>query len=139
MKIAYFLSVIAVVCSVTACSKDDTNLTAAHNIFKAFNAHDWQTMLNYYADDAVFEDPAFAEPVRDRSTMQQHHRQLQNQFPDIYDSVRNVSASGERVVVEFVSKGTSHDGQRFSLPICTILTFRNGKVVRDATYYSNCP
>jgi ketosteroid isomerase-like protein len=71
--------------------------------------------------------------------MQEHHRQLQNQFPDIYDSVRNVKASGERVVVEFVSTGTSREGQRFSLPICTVLTFKNGKVVRDATYYSNCP
>ena len=139
MKIACFLSIIVAAFITIACSNDDTNTAVTHNIFNAFNAHDWQTMLNYYADDAVFEDPAFAEPVRHRSIMQEHHRQLQNQFPDIYDSVRNVTAAGERVVVEFVSTGTSREGQRFSLPICTVLTFKNGKVVRDATYYSNCP
>ncbi len=138
MKIAYFLSAVAA-CIITACSNDDTNTTVTRNIFNAFNAHDWQAMLSYYADDAVFEDPAFADPVHDRSTMREHHQQLQSLFPDIYDSVRNVSASGERVVVEFISMGTSQDGRRFSLPICTVLTFKNGKVVRDATYYSNCP
>jgi ketosteroid isomerase-like protein len=131
--------VLLTICLATACSRANTNEAVTENIFNAFNAHDWRTMLENYAGDAVFEDPAFARPVRDHSIMEDHHRQLQIQFPDIHDSIQSISAYRDRVIVEFVSTGTSLAGERFRLPICTVLTFKDGKVVRDATYYSNCP
>jgi steroid delta-isomerase-like uncharacterized protein len=112
-----------------------SNEDYARKIFEAFNAHDWQKMVSYYADDAVFEDPSFPEPVTDKQQIARHHAEMGAYFPDIFDDIKGVYSSGDKVIVEFVSTGTSVKGEKFSLPICTVLTFRNGKVVHDATYY----
>jgi ketosteroid isomerase-like protein len=113
------------------------NVEVVKRIFKSFNQHNWAEMISYYSAEAVFEDPAFVEPVRDLKFIQNHHQQMQEYFPNIYDDVKNMYPSGDNVVVEFVSIGTSIKGEKLSLPICTVLTFRNGKVIRDATYYDN--
>jgi ketosteroid isomerase-like protein len=111
------------------------NEETARFILDAFNHHNWERMMSYYAEDAVFEDPSLACPVKSSSMMLQHHRKLQADFGDIRDDVRHVYSCGSVVVVEFVSHGTARNGERFSVPICTVLTFRDGLVIRDATYY----
>ena len=115
----------------------DQNVKTANLIFDAFNAHDWEKMISYYADDAVFEDPSFPTAVKEKRVIAKHHAEMQSYFPDIHDHVKVVYPSGNHVIVEFVSTGTSVKGEKFSLPICTVLTFKDGKVVRDATYYDN--
>jgi ketosteroid isomerase-like protein len=119
--------------------QQNENVTIARKIFDAFNAHDWQKMISYYASHATFEDPSFEKPVNDLQFITKHHEELAAYFPDIQDHVKAIYPSGKNVIVEFVAKGTSIKGEPFSLPICTVLTFENGKVVRDATYYDNQP
>lgn len=58
-------------------------------------------------------------------------------FPDIKDSIVDMQAVDNQVVVQFVSSGSSGDSIHFKLPICSVLTFANGKIVKDATYYDN--
>jgi hypothetical protein len=59
------------------------------------------------------------------------YSELQNQFPDVQDSVVAVYPSGDKnVIVEFVSKGTLPDQSKFELPICTIFTIENGKITK---------
>lgn len=135
-QIILFALMLFAACS-AGCS-GNANLDVTHKIFEAFNAHDWPGMLAYYADDAVFEDPAFAGPVHSHAPVEANHRHLQSLFPDIKDEIQALHASGDHVIVEFIARGTSADGKVFSLPICSVLTFKNGKVVRDATYYNNC-
>jgi phosphorylcholine metabolism protein LicD len=66
------------------------------------------------------------------------YSELQNQFPDVQDSVVAVYPSGDKnVIVEFVSKGTLPDQSKFELPICTIFTIENGKITKDYTYFDN--
>lgn len=115
------------------------NLSVAKAIFNAFNAHDWNGMMQYYAEDAVFMDPSFPEPVRDRDFMVRHHTELHQVFPDIHDAVKFMYVAGDTIIVEFVSTGTNQSGESFTLPICTVLTFKKGKVIRDATYYDVQP
>lgn len=134
-----FLPLIGIIaCLLTGCEKNQTNLNVTRKIFDAFNAHDWHGMLSHYADSATFEDPEFATPVHGRATIEQHHRELHAMFPDIRDSIRTITTAPNKVVIEFISTGTTPNGQQFALPICTVLTFHNGKVIHDATYYSNC-
>jgi hypothetical protein len=54
--------------------------------------------------------------------------------PDIHDEVTRIFVEGNVAVVEFVSTGTI-DGQKFSIPICTVLTVADALVVQDNTYY----
>lgn len=115
------------------------NISVAKAIFDAFNAHDWNGMMQYYAEDAVFMDPSFPEPVRDRDFMVRHHTELHQYFPDIHDEVKFIYGAGDTIIVEFVSTGTNQSGESFTLPICTVFTFEKGKVIRDATYYDVQP
>jgi ketosteroid isomerase-like protein len=111
------------------------NTVVVKTIFAAFNKHDWEGMLSFYDTDAVFVDPAFTDPVSDQSIILAHHRDIAKYFPDIKDEIKRIFTCGDTVVVEFVASGKALDGTSFNLPICTVFTFRKGKVIRDATYY----
>lgn len=104
--------------------------TVARSVFDAFNAHDWKKMESLYADNVEMMDPSFEGIKTGKEGMTDFYRSV----PDIHDEVKLISASGNIVVVEFVSTGTI-DGQKFSLPICTVFRIENGKVVSDHTYY----
>jgi ketosteroid isomerase-like protein len=104
--------------------------TVAKKVFEAFNAHDWTKMENLYSDKVEMMDPSFEGTRIGKEGMTDFYRSV----PDIHDEVKMISASGNTVVVEFVSTGTI-DGNKFTLPICTVFRIENGKVVSDHTYY----
>lgn len=109
-------------------------------LFEAFNAHNWQKMADLYAPDAMFLDPALgAEPVhQSKDAIIAKYTELQSMCPDITDSLVGVWACDtNKLVAEFVSKGTLPDGSSMRLPIVSVLTFRNGLIVSDRTYYDN--
>ncbi|MEJ1241125.1 nuclear transport factor 2 family protein [Chryseolinea sp. T2] len=115
----------------------DTNKETALAMFDAFNKHDWQKMADYYAEGADFLDPSLG-----KSFVKQSHKEIvdkyqgmQQMFPDIKDEVTSVHVDGEAVIVQFTSHGTMDGGTSFSLPIITVLTFDDGLITRDATYY----
>lgn len=113
----------------TPTEKHQTGEIAAA-VFEAFNAHDWERMESLYADSVRLQDPAFPGVKTGKLGLTDFYRSV----PDIHDEVKNIFVEGNVAVVEFVSTGTIND-QKFSLPICTVLTIENGLVVRDNTYY----
>ncbi len=147
----FLYSVLALVMFVTACQeKTPSNVKSeplsqvdpakGRALFEAFNAHNWQKMADLYAPDAVFLDPALgAEPVhQSKDSIVAKYTALQSICPDITDSLVGVWACDtNKLVAEFVSKGTFPDGSSMRLPIVSILTFRNGLIVSDRTYYDN--
>jgi ketosteroid isomerase-like protein len=118
---------------------DDTkaNVAVVKNMFDAFNRHDWKAMADYYIDSAFFLDPSYGlEYVRQsRGQLVKKYSEMQQLFPDIHDELVGAYLSGDKVTIEFVSSGTSGDGTKFKLPISCILTIKDGKIVKDATYY----
>lgn len=124
-----------------ACSssvdQDEPGIDVAKKLFDAFNRHDWKAMADLYSDSALFLDPAFGKEFVSKSRAETiaKYAELQTLFPDIHDEVTHILPSGENVIVEFISSGTAPDGTTFSLPIVSILTIRNGLIVKDATYY----
>lgn len=108
----------------------DDPATVVKKVFEAFNAHDWATMESLYDDKVEMMDPSFEGIKVGKEGMTDFYRTV----PNIHDEVKLISASGNTVVVEFVSTGTI-DGHRFSLPICTVFKIEKGKVVSDHTYY----
>ncbi|MBS1553448.1 MAG: nuclear transport factor 2 family protein [Bacteroidetes bacterium] len=132
-----------VLCAVfTACNTptpESQNEILVRQMFEAFNRHDWKAMIDFYADTAEFLDPGYGtEYVRKaRSETATKYTEMQNMFPDLHDEVVTLFSNGDKVVVEFISSGSA-SGKKFKLPISTVLTIVNGKIVRDATYYNNC-
>lgn len=132
---------LALVSFATGCASpggsDQQNITIATKMFAAFNRHDWDSMAGYYADPALFLDPSFGMEYvsKTRKETAAKYRELATMFPDIRDEVVGMYPSGDKVTVEFISTGTMGDTSAFKLPIITVLTFKDGLIVRDATYY----
>jgi len=138
MRTTVLLIFLAFISCQTPTSKPDDNARAtATAMFEAFNQHDWSRMASYYAEDADFLDPSFGKEYvkQSREELAKKYADMQQMFPDIKDDITAVHAAGETVVVQFTSHGTASNGSSFQLPIVTLLTFRNGLIVRDATYY----
>lgn len=118
----------------------EKNISIVKDVYRHFNAHDWRAMAALYSDSAEFKDPSFGTGIvrQSRRQTEEKYAALQRMFPDLRDDVVQIYPSGtDHVVVEFVSSATAPDGQRFTLPICTIFELRNGIIVKDFTYYDN--
>jgi len=116
------------------------NLDIAQRAFDTFNAHDWEAHANLFSDPCTYLDPSYGEhPVRKtRAEKIQKYRELEQYAPDIRDSITGLLAIGDKVVVQFISMGTeqtTNGPNRWELPICTIFTIDDGRIVRDDTYY----
>ena len=115
----------------------DANVAIVKQMFDAFNQHDWDKMASYYSDDASFLDPTLgaAEVKQSHADIVRKYSGLEKMAPDIFDDIKHIHAAGNTVIVEFVSSGSAPDGSKWTLPICTVLTLADGKIVRDATYF----
>lgn len=120
-------------------SKEPTlqNETVVKSMFEAFNKHDWKTMASHYSDSAEFLDPSFGHSYvkQTREEIAAKYAEFEKMFPDIKDEVVGIYPSGDVVAVEFVSSGTDSAGNTFTLPIACFLTVKNGKIIKDATYF----
>jgi ketosteroid isomerase-like protein len=115
------------------------NVEKARAMFDAFNRHDWSAMASFYSEPASFLDPSFGtgyvNKIREETAAK--YAEMEKMFPDIHDELVGVYPSGDKVTVEFISTGTAPDSTKFKLPIITVLTFKDGLIVKDATYYDN--
>jgi ketosteroid isomerase-like protein len=139
MKNALVVAALAIIVISCSPSAEKQNKETATQLFAAFNAHDWKKMNSLYSIDADYLDPAFGSDYLKKSTDEivQKYGDMEKMFPNIHDEVKGMYASGDKVTVEFISTGSSGDSIKFRLPICAVLTFQNGKIIRDATYYDN--
>jgi ketosteroid isomerase-like protein len=127
--------------AITACTSSNDiqqqNIVTVQNMFDAFNKHQWQTMSEYYIERASFLDPSFGKDyvIKTRKETADKYAEMQELFPDIHDEVIALYPSGDIVTAEFISTGTLNDSISFKLPIVTVFTLKDGKIIRDATYY----
>ncbi|UYQ94484.1 nuclear transport factor 2 family protein [Chitinophaga horti] len=139
-KIGAFTAMCAILAACTTGDrKVNNNEQLAREYFDHFNNRNWEKMTGMYTDTVAFKDPEFGTDV----VLQTHqqiiakYRGMQTMFPDIRDSIVQLYPSGDKhVIVEFVSTGSSGDSIKFTLPICTIFEFRDGKISKDYTYYN---
>ena len=122
------------------CTKSDSgkkNAAVAAQLFDAFNRHDWQEMTSLYAEDASFLDPSYGKAYVTKSRQEtiEKYTEMEKMFPDIRDEVVGTYPSGDVVTVEFISTGKMNDSISFTLPIISVLTFKDGLIVKYATYY----
>lgn len=114
----------------------DKNVATAKKLFDDFNKHDWNAMVSVYAESATFLDPSYGKEYvsKTRSETALKYADMQKLFPDIHDEVVGIYPSGDVVTVEFVSTGKMDNGISFKLPIISVLTFKDGLIIKDATY-----
>ncbi len=115
------------------------NLTALRDILDAFNRHDLDTIVTYFAEDAVLETPRGPDPWGTRyEGIQAIRRGLAGRFEGIPDVQYRDDAhwvSGDHGLSSWLLTGTATTGERIEVRGCDLWTFRNGKVVRKDSYW----
>ena len=111
------------------------------DVLDAFNRHDLDGILAFFADDAVFESPRGPEPYGTRyEGLEAVRAGLAKRFegiPDVHygDDRHFVSADGTRGSSEWTLTGTTVDGQRLEVRGCDLWTFRDGRIVVKDSYW----
>jgi steroid delta-isomerase-like uncharacterized protein len=110
-------------------------------ICDAFNAHDLDRIMSFFADDCVLEMPRGSQPWGSRAEGKDNVRKaLAGRFeglPDVHygngqhlaDEAANTGMS------KWTLTGTRRDGQRIEVWGCDFYTFRDGKVTRKDSYW----
>jgi ketosteroid isomerase-like protein len=107
----------------------------------AFNAHDLDRIMGFFADDCVLEMPRGSQPWGTRLEGKENVRSgLAGRFeglPDVHygDGQHFVDREAATGISKWTLTGTRRDGQRVNVWGCDFYTFRNGKVIRKDSYW----
>jgi ketosteroid isomerase-like protein len=108
-------------------------------IAAAFNAHDLDAIMAFFADDCSLDMPRGREPWGQRFTGKAAVREaLAGRFkglPDVHYGEDRHWVAGDRGVSEWLLTGTTPDGRRVRVRGCDLWEFRDGKVTRKDSYW----
>ena len=102
----------------------------------AFNAHDLDRIMAYFADNCVLEIPRGHEPWGSRFEGKQAVREgLATRFagiPDVHygNAEHFVDAAAQTGMSKWTLTGTTREGKRVEVRGCDFYSFREGLVVR---------
>ena len=105
----------------------------------AFNHHDLDSIMDYFADDCVFYMPRGATPRGDRYIGKADVRAgLAKRFsgiPDVHYGEDQHWACGNFGVSEWTLTGTSLSGQHIKVRGVDLLEFSEGKITRKDSFW----
>jgi ketosteroid isomerase-like protein len=108
-------------------------------ITEAFNAHDLDAIMAFFADDCSLDMPRGPDPWGKRFTGKAAVREgLAMRFkglPDVRYGEDRHWVSGNFGVSEWLLTGTAPDGARIRVRGCDHWEFRDGKVLRKDSYW----
>jgi ketosteroid isomerase-like protein len=136
-KFPYVILLIVVLGSCAMQDPGAANRAVADRMFEAFNKHDWEAMANCYSETASFLDPSFGTEYvsKTRQETVAKYNEMTRLFPDLHDEVTAMYTSEDKVIAEFIATGSMSDSVKFRIPIAIVLTMKDGRIVKDATYY----
>jgi steroid delta-isomerase-like uncharacterized protein len=106
---------------------------------EAFNRHDLDSIMGYFADDCVFYMPRGARPRGDRYAGKDEVRAgLSKRFegiPDVHYGEDQHWVCGSRGVSEWTLTGTSVSGQQIEVRGVDLLEFVQGKITRKDSFW----
>jgi len=120
-------------------SGQPVNMETLERVLDAFNRHDLDAILAFFAEDAVLETPRGPDPWGTRFEGKARVREgLAARFagiPDVRYSEDRHWVGGDRGVSEWLLTGTTTAGERIAVRGCDLWTFRDGLVVRKDSYW----
>jgi ketosteroid isomerase-like protein len=106
---------------------------------EAFNAHDLDRIMSYFAEDCSLDLPRGSEPHGARfSGADEVRRGIRTRFettPDVRYSELEHHADGDTGMSRWLLTGTTPSGEKVKVRGCDFYSFRNGKVVRKDSYW----
>ncbi len=123
-------------------ANDDSSriLATLKQVLDAFNRHDLDAIMEFFADDCMLEMPRGPDPWGQRYTGKAQVREgLASRFagiPDVhYGEDRHWACGGEFGVSEWTLTGTPISGTPLAVRGCDHFTFRDGKIVRKNSFW----
>ncbi|MBQ0707293.1 MULTISPECIES: nuclear transport factor 2 family protein [unclassified Ochrobactrum] len=120
-------------------------LTEKHfsDLFDAFNRHDIDAIMAFFADDCVFftigGDEVYGTRLEGKDAIAKAFSGVWAAMPDVrWDGHRHF-VSGDRAVSEWTFRGTDANGARVEAEGCDLFTQRGGKIVRKQAFRKNRP
>ncbi len=108
-------------------------------ILHAFNRHDLDAIMEFFADNCTFDLPRGPDPWGRRFVGKGSVREgLASRFagiPDVHYGEDRHWVCEERGVSEWTLTGTTSSGVRLKVRGCDLWEFRNGKVMRKDSYW----
>lgn len=107
----------------------------------AFNAHDIDRIMAFFADDCALEMPRGDKPWGSRFEGKTNVRvALASRFeglPDVHYGHEQhfVDEAAETGISKWTLSGTTRDGDKKLVHGCDFYTFHNGKVIRKDSYW----
>src|SRR5215217_1186482 len=119
--------------------KNEVTVEKLEQILDAFNRHDLDAIMAFFADDAVVEMPRGPDPWGSRAEGKAAVREaLAGRFagiPDVHYSEDRHWVCGHRGVSEWLLTGTTTAGERIAVRGCDLWEFRDGLIVRKDSYW----
>ena len=114
-------------------------LETSKAMLEAFNAHDLDAIMAFFAEDCSLDMPRGPDEWGQRCSGKAAVREaLAGRFaglPDVHYGEDRHWVSGNMVVSEWLLTGTRADGERVRVRGCDHYEFRQGKVVRKDSYW----
>jgi ketosteroid isomerase-like protein len=117
----------------------EPTIATLKRLLDAFNAHDLDAVMGFFAEDCVLETPRGPNSWGRRFDGADAVREgLAGRFagiPDVHYGDDRHWVSGNRGCSEWLLTGTTIDGERIEVRGCDLFEFRDGKVVRKDSYW----
>lgn len=119
--------------------EEETILAALDGLAAAFNAHDIDAIMSFFAQDCSLDLPRGPDPHGIRYIGRDEVRRgLMTRFettPDVnYGEIENF-ASGITGMTKWLLTGTTPAGEKIRVRGCDFYTFQDGKVTRKDSYW----
>jgi steroid delta-isomerase-like uncharacterized protein len=120
-------------------SKASENLTVLEALVEAFNAHDLEKIMGFFAEDCSLDMPRGSKPWGTRYLGKAAVRSgLESRFqmlPDVHYGDARHFATERMGVSEWLVTGTLRSGETIEIRGCDHYEFRDGKVIRKDSYW----
>ena len=108
-------------------------------VLEAFNKHDLDAIMEYFAEDCILDMPRGPDPIGKRYTGKDQVREaLAGRFkgiPDVHYGEDIHWVAGDRGVSAWTLTGTTTAGVSLNVRGCDLWEFRNGKIIRKDSYW----
>ena len=108
-------------------------------VLDAFNRHDLDAIMEFFADDAVFESPrgpdAWGRKFVGKASVREGLAARFKGIPDVHYGDDSHWVCGNRGVSEWTLTGTTTEGVRVHVRGCDLWEFRGSKIVRKNSFW----
>ncbi|MGD9881093.1 nuclear transport factor 2 family protein [Reyranella sp.] len=115
------------------------NLATLKALVEAFNAHDLDLIMSFFAVDAVLEMPRGPDPWGRRHVGAAAIREgLRSRFeglPDVHYGDDTHYVDGDMGISQWTVTGTTPSGEPIAARGCDFYSFRGGKVVKKDSFW----